>query len=507
MRFLSILPFLLSETLFAGDFDRAKSDLFEAIQSINPERASQAAKRLSAFDDKRAVETLCKGDALVSSVSENLSNESERWNRQLADNAYDEKIKKWKGSIGKYKEAKQELAYIEDKISRLQGLRILLIATLASLTSDEAVRETLQRLKSPSWSVRELAARGLGGMKHPRVLPGLLEALVKEREATVAVALIGSISPRMTGREKEIIDVLVPRLKDPYRQIVVAAARVLGRTKSPTAIEPLIEALKDADGQAQIEVNKALIALTGVDKHGDPEAWKFWWSANREAVLAGTYKPSPAEQSGQEPAGTTTFYGIPVTSKRVVFVLDRSGSMAAKTSWKPEPDVPTGPDGGGPEKPKGSRRMDIARYELNKVLRQLPDGAAFNIVFYNDLVEVFSPTMVKLTKESRIRAAQFIDSVEPRNATDIYEALMKALALAMTPDRKLSKEGVDTIYLLSDGEPTAGVTNTDELRKKILAANAPCKVAIHVIALEPTPPSATFLRALAAENHGQYVTH
>src|SRR5205823_4324531 len=138
----------------------------------------------------------------------------------------------------------------------------------------------------------------------------------------------------------EVLAAVAAQLQSDYWQLKVSAAHALQAIGALGGIEPLVEAIAKADGRLKVEFNDALAALTGVNKHGDGAAWKAWLDANKDAVSKGTYSAKSAEPGA--PPGraqtTVTFYGIPVESKSVIFVLDRSGSMMEPSDWEGSKD-------------------------------------------------------------------------------------------------------------------------------------------------------------------------
>lgn len=122
-------------------------------------------------------------------------------------------------------------------------------------------------------------------------------------------------------------------------------------------------------------------------------------------------------------------------SKTVIFVIDRSGSMAGK-------------------------KIEQARRTLKSVLNNLREDDLFNIVAYDDRVESFKPELQRYHTQSREEAQRFVDNIREGGSTNINDALQTALK--MIHDR--SRPGY--ILFLTDGLPTAGEIN--ELR---IAAN------------------------------------
>src|SRR5690606_31140369 len=127
--------------------------------------------------------------------------------------------------------------------------------------------------------------------------------------------------------------------------------------------------------------------------------------------------------------------------KTVVFVIDRSGSMAG-------------------------RKMEQARDALAFVLNNLGDDDRFNVVAYDDRVETFEPELQRYTAETRSAALDFVDGLRPGGSTNIDGALAEALGLLA--------DATDPAYVLflTDGLPTAGETGEGAIARNAERANA-----------------------------------
>ncbi len=85
----------------------------------------------------------------------------------------------------------------------------------------------------------------------------------------------------------------------------------------------------------------------------------------------------------------------------MIFVLDRSGSMAGK-------------------------KIEQARRALKSMLNNLRDEDLFNIVVYDDRVESFRPELQRYQSRSREDAERFVDNIREGGSTNIDAALKTA---------------------------------------------------------------------------------
>jgi hypothetical protein len=299
----------------------------------------------------------------------------------------------------------------------------------------------------------------------------LVDTLSKEREPAIKVALLDAL-----GEKKRSVD--VARFLNPREawQVQAAALKLIRSTRSLDAVEALIEGLSKAEGRLELDYHGTLVALTGVDKGVLPASWKAWWQQNQAAVRSGTYVPREDERGGRNKG--TAFFGVPVLSRRAVFVLDHSGSMSGAADFE---------DG-------RKRKIDAAREQLKQALRQMPDGALVNVVFYETAFQAFRDRLVTLSASSRQELFAYIDSLEPKGSTNVFDSLERALSY-----------GADTIYLLSDGMPNKGrFTRPDDICVQIQKINRPLHVAIHTILIRSRGGGSAeeLMKRLARENDG-----
>ncbi|MCZ6795177.1 MAG: VIT domain-containing protein [Planctomycetota bacterium] len=128
------------------------------------------------------------------------------------------------------------------------------------------------------------------------------------------------------------------------------------------------------------------------------------------------------------------------TPKDVVFVIDTSGSMSG-------------------------RKIEQVKRALRYGLNSLNDGDRFDIIDFSTEARRFRGEVVAVSQENRRQAEDYVDQLKARGGTNIEEGLRFALESAGAEGR------LQLIVLLTDGEPTIGVTRPAELVKGVRDRN------------------------------------
>ena len=280
------------------------------------------------------------------------------------------------------------------------------------------------------------------------------------------------------------------------------SARALALLRSRAAVPVLIERLGLEEGRLRSDIGAALVLLTGQDFHGNLALWKRWLDENGATFEVPTEAPASSEAQALEAVGLT-FFGLRTESQRVLFVLDVSGSMEFPMKNY------SGEQGKG--EGEGEQRIVVAKRELLRALGGIPDGGVFNIVLYASDVWMWSNEPVVMDPNSRAEATAFVEKIKPVGGTNIYGAMKLGLERARGKDkRKLrgiprwSPPTYDTIFLLSDGQPSVGLSIArDDILDMVAEENSDLGVQINTIGLS-TDQDAVLMRRLAEQSGGTY---
>lgn len=254
-------------------------------------------------------------------------------------------------------------------------------------------------------------------------------------------------------------------------QVRAAAISLVVATRSAKSPPLLFAMLDKENARMKEDVRTALRALTGL-QFGTATEWRTWWSkegANFQPrdALAGM----PGRNADTQ---TVSYWSIPVRSDRVTFVVDVSGSMAK-------------PFGTG-----SGTRLGEAKRQLTDVLDRLPKKAKINIITFAGDAQSLFPKLQVLGKKQRKIADARIKAVASKGPTNVHDALAAAFV----------DEDVDTIFLLTDGRPSAGpVVAPTALADEVARWNVSRSIMIHTIAIGAKSP---FLARLAKDSGGEH---
>jgi HEAT repeat protein len=283
------------------------------------------------------------------------------------------------------------------------------------------------------------------------------------------------------------------------------AAAALAMLRSKPAIPVLIDRLEADEGRVKTDVQHALESLTTQRFGSNVNAWRRWWADNGAAFEVPAEPEKPAGSLSAEEAVGVTFFGIRTESQRVLFVLDVSGSMNFSMVPRNNPNDDMSRDPDMPQNGEDSR-LQAAKRELVKALGGIGDGGVINIVLYATDVWSWRDDPVKIDTETKSEVIRYVEALTANGGTNIYGALKHALDVAgVKDDGEWSAPDVDTLYLLSDGRASVGLTqNSDEILSYVRERNETAGITIHTIGLSGAQ-DAYLLKSLAEQNGGQYV--
>jgi hypothetical protein len=340
--------------------------------------------------------------------------------------------------------------------------------------SAEAARALRTHLADRSVEVRAAVLESLSRVDaHGTV--GALQRALRDNDEGVRCAALRSL--RYGNRELAIEAGAWALLEGGWRLRTQAIENALW-LKERAVVEGLVAATRKVDrARVKAQLFDALRDLTGLEIPPTAQDWEAWWKQHADEWRKGgrvELADRPAAASG-----AARYYGIPVESDRVAFLLDASGSMRQQMSTD-----------------DSRTKMEAAREELLRTLDLLGNRIRYNVILFMTEPEPFKPSLVAADARTRKRLEAFLRLHTGKGWTNVHDTLLLALA---DPE-------VDTIFLLSDGAPSRGKhIFRSRILEMVRRANRRRKVVIHTIAFGANKRDRKFLSDLAEWNGGKHV--
>ena len=335
--------------------------------------------------------------------------------------------------------------------------------------------------------------------------PAIPDRLKQQIEA------LGQQIDRLKGQQNDdALKLLVLFLDDKSPFVQGAAVESFRKSQSGVCVEPLInlleKLLKKRKDVLYHQVRDALWELTGQDFELIEE-WFAWWEPRQNTF-------DPMEESHDGKTGVKRkrrgddpeFWGVPVESKNIVFVIDTSGSM----KYVHEDDIPGLARGDGSDSGQGSgggqmtadqqrlarfwTRMEMAKRELRKVISKMSKDAAFNCVRFDTTVSKFKKKATPASNGNKKSAIKWVDGLKYNGNTNTMDSLIEAF---------MQDARTNTIFFLSDGLPSVdGKVNdpTQPILDKVFELNRFRKIKIHCFGFHPFTQGGQQMPALTEAN-------
>jgi hypothetical protein len=377
------------------------------------------------------------------------------------------------------------------------GQLFILIALRGS--DDEKFFElVVPALESENRDVAAAAAAWLGASKRAEARAPLEQALQKTNEPRVASAAVAALGV-LRAEDPAWLDDLRAMAGDSRRFVRNAALGDLVQRDPRMHEDLLIEALSNEDWTTRAVALEGLLAartragtgaivgrmaaeegrmlarfadtlwqLTGQPFRMTPKAWESWWKTAQPdfepIALEELELLRLAEERRRLSQSTTanSFFGIRVISHRVIFILDVSGSMDERLLTKFLDE-------------KGETRIAFAKREMIAAIQRLEKGTFFNLITFSQGIDSWTPSGMALSSPENIDSAvRYTEKILTGGGTNLFGALRAAF----------SDPEVDTIFVLSDGEPTVGaLIESWEIRKEVATWNENRGVLINAISV------------------------
>lgn len=189
-------------------------------------------------------------------------------------------------------------------------------------------------------------------------------------------------------------------------------------------------------------------------------------------------------QTGGTVAGRKGFYGVDVSAaKRVLFIVDTSGSMTGRSREMP-----------------GKNRLDILKMELQKIIRKNAgnSGASggFSVVSFSTRAKAYpGNSLCRYSNPQQVLSAEkyIKDKLVASGMTNMRQGWEAAVPI-------IKKQKIDTVYFLSDGEPSDGFEAI--WLNGFLQQNNITGLTVNTISIGIDSPR---MKAVARDNMGKYI--
>jgi len=324
-----------------------------------------------------------------------------------------------------------------------------------------------------------LACMALGQLKDTTYLPLLLKALNAGDDPVKMEALRALRQIEADDAVQAAFARLIPEAPGLLLPDLCAA---IATHPDGRLIPPLLLRLRDETGRFRLDLAWTLAVLTGGVKGVTPEEWIDWWRQNRESFkldpeASEAFRVSHAPQT--LPMTTTgRFYGLPIYSDHLIYVVDTSKSMAGSRFASLRENL--------------SASLQSFDFYRQKSRGGAPEDIWYNLIdFGGDLITMEPGRLVNDTSDGMDRA----EAMSLTFGTRSFDAIWQASRL---PD-------VDTLYFLSDGAPVLGqVDEWPNIHSMLMIMYWHRPIAIWAVAFEAGKKNALDMRKLAYANFGLF---
>jgi HEAT repeat protein len=472
--------------------------LLERVDCLGGDRA-EAARILAAREGAKAANVFFDLAKKRDVTTEDLRLEMARLIAALDDDSTNKKVAKLVGK-GKPHE------------------RVFAIMASDRISDPKLVAAIRKELQDKSVEVRRAAGAALARRRDRDSLPDLRALLAKSKDpmdARIAIEAISVIEQRSDGWLKELtalakhgnrdvrnaaveqigaakdtafLPALFEALEHDDWSTRLVAIESLGVVKDKSSVPRLIERLKKESGRLSKAIAESLWNLTAKPFEEGQAQWAQWWAAEGATFeVASTSDVEKAAKDREQKrlmartASPAQFFGIRIESHRVIFIIDTSGSMLESVY-------------GRLVGKRGAARIDVAKEELSTAIKNLAPNTLFNIFAFSSGFDRWLKTGIgDNSGQSRDSALEWVQRLGAAGATNLFDTVKAAFE---DPD-------VDTIILLSDGEPTSGeILDPHRIREEVAFWNKHRHVKIHTVAVGL---NLEVLEWLAADSGGSHV--
>lgn len=309
--------------------------------------------------------------------------------------------------------------------------------------------------RDPERLVRDTALGGLVG-RDDQAVHTLLIDLLADAEAGKLEIRKGLVEEHFRAAKIGRTDAAFARVLTYVRRRLVAEdwrrtsrAIEVGRClEHLVMLGPLIEALpvwmeRGAAGlqakRIQGDLLDELHRRTGRKLGLHPERWRVLL----EAVRKGELDLDTSTADGSRPYSEASFFGLRPWTDRVVFVIDRSGSMAY-------------PFGADPTDRTATSRYEAAIAQLVDFLQELGPLTKFDVVLFSNGAQRWRKQLVPVSAENLRSVSSWAIAADTGGGTQLRAGIELAAELQRDGSLDLADLEADTVIVLCDGDTDEG---------------------------------------------------
>jgi hypothetical protein len=352
------------------------------------------------------------------------------------------------------------------------------------LTASKLLRKALD--EQDDVELRRLLIRALARMAHEHAWIPVILASQEDRQPAVRAQARQEVLSGGADELTAIGRILKTETSAAFRAELLL---VLRDRRKPDAVPLLLERLEDPSRIVRAAAAEALEAISGQALGYDAARWKAWyrgWRASRPPAAGPSVAP-PGPVAEPAPWVTRSlhpsFYGLTLTSKDIVFVIDISGSV-------------------------GSGGVEHAKKQLVDAVSLLGTDVHVAALFFSEKVHMWKQgAMVPASPRNKEDLGKFLRGLQPGRRTDVFTPLNAGLTIlahrvaAKRAAHEVFREPV-TMITVSDGQGNLAVTPPRVVASK-LAQLDPALTVLHAVVLGTR--DSPLLRALALRGGGHYV--
>jgi hypothetical protein len=402
------------------------------------------------------------------------------------------------------------------------------INELGGANTKKAVKAIIQvALGIEREDIYKAAKEGLGEVTDEEAVAYMCEQARKHKKWQVRQLLVEVIGEKDGDT---VFQTLLDCLKDKNDNVLretVLALKAKGDNKAVDGLIELLDKIEKTKGLIWVNVRKALHELTDGYDFSTAAKWREFWERRKEDIKANPGSPETAKPATpgevktglleEEKKKAPKFFGQEIMSKKIMFVIDRSGSMQARDPAMKkseggqltpvDPNYKKGPEdpwGGDTSLPLDRARIERVKKELSKCIAAMDPKTKFNVVYFSSSVAMWQKKLVYANSQNKKTAIKWISGLGPMGSTHTDDALKKAF----------ENQEFDTMFFLSDGQPfrSGQMVPVGPILDWVRNANRQRKVKIYTFGFEGVKTTQSvnreemlkLLQGLAKDHNGKF---